>query len=525
MGSNRTMFDAIVVGSGATGSWAAKLLTEGGLSVLVLDSGDRMSESGSTSDRCDAGDRGAGAAANRQPCQAQCYAFDAGTRRLFVDDIDEPYETPADRPFAWIRMRVVGGRTVLWHRVALRMSDRQFGAASLDGFEVNWPIRYRDLRPHYDAVERFLRVTGTADNLEEVPDGAFVPVRLPAAGRMFHEAVRKQWPDRTVTALRRAAPWNLQSNGHHRVNGKAGYPPCSAGEALSSADGTGRLTLRTHSRVVRIETDAEGKLARSVVYVDCNTGTIEEAAGKLVVMCASTIETARVMLSSTSRRNPDGIGNRNGMLGSYLTEHTHGVSVTGLRAGRCGETADVYIPNFSNRGDRQYGFIRGYGVQGHIKPRDEKTTQCDLMCLGEVLPRATNRVTLGKRKDKWGITVPHIAFTRSANELEMAADQAIQLERLMAATGFEITCRTGLSVPGCSIHEAGTARMGEDERTSVLNARNQCWSTRNLFVTDGAAFPSVGFQNPTLTMMALTGRACEYVLDEFGRDRRRPFAS
>jgi choline dehydrogenase-like flavoprotein len=407
----------------------------------------------------------------------------------------------------------------------LRMSDWQFRAASCDGFEVNWPIRYRDLRPHYDAAERFLGVMGIAANLDEVPDGAFIPVTLPAAGAMLSEAVRKHWPDRTVTALRRAAPWRLRPDERPCADRKAAYPPCSAGEALWVADATGRLTLRAHSRVVRIETDREGKRAEGVVYVDCKTGLLEEVAGKIVVMCASTIETTRIMLSSRSARHPDGIGNGNGMLGKYLMEHTHGVSVTGVRPGRCGETADVYIPNFSNRNGRKSKFLRGYGIQGHIKPRDENVIQCDLMCLGEVLPRGENRVTLGKRTDKWGIAVPHIAYARSANETEMAADQEIELGKIMAATGFEVTCRSGLSVPGCSIHEAGTARMGVAEELSVVNAYNQCWSARNLFVTDGAAFPSAGFQNPTLTMMALTGRACEYILEEFKRDRGRPFSS
>lgn len=518
MSANRSCFDVIVIGSGATGSWAAKLLTEGGMTALVIDSGGLGTDHGP---ECSGNGRdGEGGAPERQQWQSHCYAYGADTSHLFVDDVDQPYETPRDSPFAWVRMRVVGGRTVLWHRVVLRMSDRQFAAASLDGVEVDWPVRYGDLQPHYDAAERFLGVSGIEEDLDEVPDGVFLPTTLPAAGEEFRKAVQQTWPGRRVTALRRVAPKAARRSNAERTRG---YPACSAGDALADAEATGLMTLRMHSRVLKIVTDREGKRAEAVAYVDGDAGTIEEASAKIVVMCASTIETTRIMLSSASGQHPDGLGNSNGILGKYLMEHVYGVNVTGVRPGRCSETADIYIPNFRNRDRMSAKFLRGYGIQGHIKQAGQGTIQCDLMCLGEVLPRASNRVTLGSKVDKWGVVVPHIAYRRSDNEFEMSFDQARELQRIMEAAGFEITNRHGLAVPGCSIHEVGTVRMGRDRKQSILNAYNQCWSVRNLFVTDGAAFPSAGFQNPTLTMMAITGRASEYILREFRRDSARPF--
>jgi choline dehydrogenase-like flavoprotein len=198
-------------------------------------------------------------------------------------------------------------------------------------------------------------------------------------------------------------------------------------------------------------------------------------------------------------------------------DHICGVGVTGARAGECGVASEFYMPNFRNRNGRAEKFLRGYGVQGYISPGLSGTTQCTLVCFGEMLPRSANGIVIGKTKDRWGIPVPRVHCQFSDNELEMAEDQAQQSALILRQAGFELLETNGLRPPGCSVHEVGTARMGADPKTSILNSYNQCWSVRNLFVTDGAAFPSAGFQNPTLTMMALTGRACGYIVEEFRR--------
>lgn len=507
------IFDVIVVGSGATGSWASKLLTESGLTVLLLEAGPAgpHQETVRTND----------AAGARQAVQSQCYAFNADTRHLFVDDIDNPYETLGERPFVWIRLRGVGGRTVLWHGVVLRMSDRQFKAASRDGFGADWPIEYASLQPHYDAVERFLGITGIAAKLDEIPDGLFLPATLSEPAQRVKEAIEIEWPDRHVTALRRAialpaAARFISPHDAGRPNGAADNRSCGDGP-LADAVATGRLTLRTNSVVSRVITERSGRRAAGVEYVDGRRGVAHEAHGTVILLCASTIETTRIMLNSTSRWHPDGIGNSNGLLGQYLTEHICGVGATGVRAGECSGPSDFYIPNFRNRQGKTSKFLRGYGIQGYLQPGAAKTTQCTLICFGEMLPRATNRICLGRTRDRWGIPVASVQFALSDNELDMAQDQAEQAAQMLRQAGFEVTERHPLNRPGCSIHEAGTVRMGSDPATSLLNGFNQSWAVPNLFVTDGAAFPSIGFQNPTLTMMAATGRACDYILREFRR--------
>jgi choline dehydrogenase-like flavoprotein len=490
--------DAIIVGSGATGSWAAKLLTERGMTVLLLEAGPCVTDARSESAGLD----------DRQPIQSRCYAFSAATRHLFVDDVDNPYEMHPEIPFLWIRSRQVGGRMAVWHRVALRMSDRQFKAASLDRFGSDWPLTYSELRPHYDTADRFLAVSGLAANLEELPDGPFRPATLSGIAIDIKHSVEHEWPDRHVTALRRASEPLPETPGDSRCS------PCSAGVALAAAESTSRLTLRSHSVVSRVICDRTGGRALGVEYVDCRSGASHEAYGAVVILCASTIETTRIMLNSTSARHPDGIGNSNGLLGCYLTEHTCGVGATGLRVGECQGPSEFYIPNFCSH-SRPADFLRGYGIQGYIKPGPDNTQQCTLVCFGEMLPRITNTVTLGRAKDRWGIPVARVRCHFSDNELEMAQDQAARAAEILQCAGFELSERNGLNPLGCSIHEVGTARMGADPRTSILNHRNQCWGVPNLFVTDGAAFPSVGFQNPTLTMMALTGRACDYIAGEF----------
>jgi choline dehydrogenase-like flavoprotein len=517
---NERTFDAIVVGGGATGGWAAKLLTEQGHSVLLLEAGpqldiqselrnllaaatssgraDSFREAGESNEPC--------TSLRRQAVQSRCYAFNARTRHLFVDDLDNPFVSCGAEPFTWIRARAIGGRTMLWNRVVLRMSDWQFKATSRDGLGVDWPISYADLQNDYTDVESFLGVQGMRENFAEVPDGCFVPTKLSNVAIEFQRSVETRWPERRVTALRQV-PFLRDRRVGVLSSGKREPSHCSA---ILAAEQTGRLTLRCNAVVRRVVTNHSGRLATSVEYVDGNSLQTESARGRTVFLCASTIETTRILLNSTSRHHPDGIGNSNGMLGMYLCDHTC-VKASGMRRISSPAAGNVYIPNFRLSPDERRTFSRGYGIQGLILPLDRTSIRCNLTSFGETIPRADNRVMLSSGiKDKWGVPAAHIAFSYSDNEHEMASDQAQRLTEMLQAAGYDLVESAGLSAPGLSVHELGTARMGTNPSSSILNPHNQCWTVPNLFVTDGAAFASAGFQNPTLTMLALTGRACRY---------------
>jgi choline dehydrogenase-like flavoprotein len=478
-------FDAIVVGGGATGCWAAKCLTERGARVLLLDAGAESATPATTSSASSEITR-------RQQVQSRCYAFGDSTRHLFVDDIDHPYESAADSPFSWIRVRHVGGRTTLWNRVVVRMSDRQFKAASLDGHGVDWPIDTRDLGVHYDALERFFGTYGQPEGFEEVPDGVFIPLPLGRDGQAFKAAVERRWPERRVTTLRQFRTRRGSTS--------------SAAAALDHARQSGRLTLRCNAVVRQVLTSRDGDRARAVEYVDAATGISHEVAARAIMLCASTIESVRLLLASR-------IANSSGLVGRHLTAHTM-VGVVGVRDGSARLASGIYMPSFRNTGASSTGYLRGFGIQGMIRAANPSSTRCDLVSFGEMLTRAENCVTLSDiTRDRWNVPAARIECRYSQNELEMAQDQLACVGELAAVAGFDVTEQT-LSDPGLSIHEVGGARMGTEPRSSVLNPWNQCWDVPNLYVTDGAAFPSAGFQNPTLTMMALTGRACEQVYRE-----------
>lgn len=492
-------FDAVVVGSGATGGWAAKELTEAGLTVALLEAGPEVSGDGP----------GAVAASNpsaRQQIQARCGAFYDGNAHLFVDDVDNPYSTPDDEPFEWIRSRVVGGRMHLWGRMALRMSERELKAASHDGEGVDWPISYADLAPYYDRIERFLEVCGARDGLPQVPDGVYTKSPRFSTGELeFKRAVESRWDTRRVIGARTVE--------------------ASPEATIAAARATGRLTLLAGSVVSRVLTDT-GDRARGVAFVDCPSGAEREISGQVIMLCASTIESTRLLLNSSGPSHPDGLANASGLLGHYLFDHTFGIRVEGTaRRGsrRMRDQTDrgCVVPGFRNVSETGVDFLRSYGVElqintattGRLAPVRALLRRPGfwMSAFGEALPRFESRVSLDSvKKDAWGIPIARIACRYGENERRMAVDQVEQLQEMAAAADLEVeTVHAELSPPGLSIHEMGTARMGSDPSNSVLNPHNQAWEVRNLFVTDGSCFPSGGFQNPALTLMALTVRACE----------------
>jgi choline dehydrogenase-like flavoprotein len=557
-------YDAIVVGSGATGGWAAKELTEKGMRVIVLEAGRRLDPETDFREHAwpyEVKYRGRVPQTRlfreRQPIQSRCYACDEYGHHLFVDDKDNPYTTPSGKPFLWIRGRQVGGRTITWGRQSYRLSDYEFKAASRDGFGDDWPFSYSDLAPYYDRVESFIGVSGSIENVANLPDGKFLPpMQLTCGEHMLKNAVEKRWKDRRVM-IGRAAILTRALNGRakchycgHCDRGCTTWSYFSSpGSTLPAAAKTGRFTLRPNAVASHLLIDTSTGRVRGVAIVDQVSKKTEDVLGRIVVLCASTIESTRLLLNSATRQHPNGVGNSSGALGHYLMDHTYTISVGGIVNGAAkypynyddGRANGIYIPKFRNVNERHPKFIRGYGIQGRVRRemlpatldsikgfgsefkamvRDKNTPPpFGLTAFGEMLPRKENRVTVNKDvKDSWGIPVVHIECTHSDNERAMAQDQIESLREMAHEAGFEITRENSkLGEPGLCIHEVGTARMGNDPRTSVLNKFNQSWDVKNLFVTDGSCFVSQGCQNPTLTMMALTVRACDYIVDQYKR--------
>ena len=496
--------DAIIVGSGPTGQYAAKALCESGLRVLVLEAGSAKiaSDARLMYDRLR---RRLGyrieedpAAVRRQRLQSSCYAWPTHPH-AFVDDIDNPYTTEADQPFTWVRCRQVGGRmTVRRHGLQFyRLSAMDLTAGDRDGAAPSWPLSYEDLVPYYERIERWMKLRGTRSGLAHLPDSILAQDVEPDAGlRLLGAAIERNWSDRRL------------------IPGRTAAPPVPIRDALA----TGRCTLRTNAVVTRLVTDARTGTIKSVRYVGRRTRREHEESARIVVLCASSIESARLLLASASPQHPEGLANSSGTLGRFLMDHVH---VTGINADVPGSDTESqairswgYIPRFRNVGGTDQPFLRGYGVQVFTLGR-----QCGMTVFGEMLPHADNRVTLDPAvMDEWGVPAARIRCMHGPNELAMARDAAGACSDMLRAAGFNIwRFNTGVSPPGLAIHEVGTARMGRDPGDSVLNSFCQSWDVKNLFVMDGSCFVSQGVQNPTLTMLALAARSCDYLLDRLKR--------
>lgn len=549
----RDKFDAIVVGSGASGSFAAKELTERGLDVALVEAGRAITPDDFKTDFAGPREKGIQlparikASLTGQPIQAKVAFYGAQQRHLFVNDAEHPYETPKDSPFLWIRGKQLGGRLHTYGRMLLRWSDYDFKAASRDGHGIDWPISYNDLAPYYDRVETFLGLYGCADGLRTPPDGKFVgPSKLTEAERDFKSRIESTWSDRHAVA------WRYMPPNIHRIP-----------QPILAARKTGRLTTLTDAVVRRVTTDLVSGLATGVEYVDRLTREVRTVTAGVVVVCASPIESVRLLLNSKSDRHPDGIGNGTGLLGRYFMDQVPSLifgtvpGKTGFEADNTvppdpfyGTTGGVYIPRFVNLdAGTNPAFARGFAYQGTIGrlfSRPDRPAKFGLMGFGEMLPSATNRVTLStRRKDAWGVPVPHINCSMSGNETALLKEQVRAIEEMVRAAGLEVefymsalgmhefgrgafpdadwfsrlmfrlNYKQGVSM-GAAIHESGGARMGSDPTNSVLNSNNQCWDAPNVYVTDASAFPSGGCAGTTLTIMALTVRACEHIASQRG---------
>lgn len=536
-------FDAVIVGSGATGGWAAKYLTENGMRVVLLEAGQRVTPAGYSEHKPSWQLPYLGLSplvARDRPIQSTCPSCTEYNHQWFVNDFENPYTQ--EKPFTWIRMRVLGGRSLSWGRQSYRLSNLDFQAASHDGFGDNWPIRYEDVAPYYSRVERYIGVSGNRDGLSQLPDGEYQPpMEFTRAEKQFQAAVESKMKRRVI--IGRAANLTRDLNGRSACHycGPC-YRGCitksyfnSPATTLADAEKTGRLTIRTGAVAARLAMK-DGK-ADGVVYIDDGTRDERTVRGKLVVLCASSLESVRLLLNS-------GVANSSGVLGRYIMDNMFRGGADGnLPAGPArpwsGAPArpnGIYIPRFRNITEKQTdGFLRGYGFQGGCTPsfdfgaaglgpsykdavREGKWTM-RLNVFTECLARNENHVSIDKtRVDKWGIPVLKASVAWSDNELKLFADgQSEAMAMLKAAGAEDIKLYDQRSRPGASIHETGGARMGDDPRTSVLNPYNQSHDVPNVFVTDGSAFVSNGCQNPTLTMMALTVRACDYIVHEYSR--------
>ena len=571
-------YDAVVVGSGAGGGMAAHVLTAQGLDVLLLEAGKKLEiedELRSMEWPYEHPRRGAMPYTShaitlneytiRNPPYTKgtpwknVYSYVQGwsgtdySKNIVVDEKDHPY---TGTNYAWVRARCLGGKTNIWGRLALRLSDYDFKAKSHDGYGDDWPISYADLAPYYDKVDLYLGIAGHPEGLEHLPDSRFQrTTRLNAAEVRLRQSLARS--GRVLTPYRAGVTTDgLKHNkyrsrcyGRGACNRRVGG--CDIHAAFDSPTGliypaldTGRLTLRTGSVVREVKVDPATGKARGVAFLDAASGRSLEARGRVVVVAASTLESARLLLLSRSPQYPNGLGNSSGHVGHNFCEHVMGPHVDGFlkdlvgkpRTLDDGRPGSFYIPRYRNLKDRQPDFIRGYGFEGGSGTgmfpsssnargfgKDYKKTVREMAGavigmggFGEVLARYENAVSLDPETvDKWGIPALRFSFRFGDNEKKMCADMAATAREMFEEAGFEVTSSGGEIRPeGWSIHELGTARMGNDPKTSVLNQYQQSHDVKNLFVVDGSSHVSASCQNPTWTIMALCWRSCEYLADE-----------
>lgn len=551
-------FDAIVVGTGISGGWAAKELTEKGLKTLVLDRG-RIIRHGeyptATKDLWEFpyGDRPTQRDLERQPVTRRAGVLTQAAKHWFVDDVENPYTEVKE--FVWARGYHVGGRSIMWGRHSYRWSPMDFEANGRDGIGVDWPIRYGDIEPWYDYVERFIGVSGQAEGLAQLPDGQFLPpMELNCVERHFKQSIADKF-GRIATIGRVAHLTALLP--HSPQRGKCQFRNlcirgCPYGAYFSSnastlpaAEATGNMTLRQNSIVCEVVYDESKSRAKGVRVLDANTNQQLEFHAKVIFLCASTFGSTFILLNSISSRFPIGLGNDSGELGCNVMDHHGGVGATALVDGfdrqyYSGKRPNcIYIPRFVNVGKDKRDYLRGFACFGEAIrvgwPRliAESTLGADLktnaatpgpwlMFLstgGEILPNHENRITIDlTRKDRYGLPVLAFDAQLRDNEMKMRRDMAAEAAAMLDAAGYtDVRAIDRKYTMGAGIHEMGTARMGRNPDTSVLNEWNQVHACKNVYVTDGSCMTSSACQNPSLTYMALTARAAHHAVEELKR--------
>ncbi|MEJ6698942.1 MAG: GMC family oxidoreductase [Flavobacteriaceae bacterium] len=560
-----TNFDAIVIGTGISGGWAAKELCEKGLKTLVLERGRMIKhiedyKTANTEDwEFPAGDVITQEIKKRQPKQSRTgYVNTESTKDFFVDDIEHTYNEK--ERFDWIRGYHVGGRSLLWARQSYRLTPYDFIANKNDGYGVDWPIRYKDLAPWYDYVENYIGVSGENLNLNQFPDQKLLkPMELNCVEKVLQKSISNKYSNRHMTIGRVAhitegtKPGLGRSNCQFRNRCRRGCPYgayfSSNSSTLPAAAATGNMTLRPNSIVYEIIYDEQKKKASGVKIIDSESNLTYEFKSKIIFMCASTVPTTSILMQSKSNRFPNGLGNDSGELGHNVMDHHFQIGADASCEGfedkyYTGRRPNgIYIPRFQNIGGKTNTkkFLRGYGYQGGASRTDWKKYVKEasygenlkqviikpgkwtmgLNGFGEVLPYHENKMYLSyDNVDKWGLPTVTFDAKLRENELNMRKDMQLKAMEMLDNAGFKdvkpMESSYGL---GLGIHEMGTARMGKDPKTSVLNAFNQIHSVKNIFITDGSSMTSSGNVNPSLTYMALTARAVDYAVKELKNNK------
>lgn len=555
---NSNQYDAIVVGSGISGGWAAKELCEKGLKTLVLERGIQVEHLKDyptmTSNPWDMPHRNQIPKADKleNPVVNRCYAYKEDTEHFFVKDSEHPYVQ--EKPFDWVRGYQVGGKSLIWARQTQRWSKFDFEGPGRDGFAVDWPIRYEDIAPWYSYVEKFVGISGNYDGLETLPDGEFLPAwEMNCVEKEIQKRILDAYGDRKFVIGRCAHL--TQPNEVHLAQGRGKcmarnqcYRGCPFGGYFSSnsstlpqAAKTGNLSLRPDAVVHSLIWDDQKGKVTGVRVIDRVTNVATEYFANVIFLNAAALNTNLILLNSTSDRFPNGLGNDSGVLGKYIAFHNYRGSLSAgfegfedkYYSGR--RPTAVMLPNFRNVKKQEMDFQRGYmsfytaGRSGwggarnmSFGPEYKEANSVPgpwsvyMMMQGETIPKETNAVTLSSgQKDQWGIPLLKIDVAYDSNDERLLKDFLEQAEEMLTKAGCtNIRKSDSGQAPGLDIHEMGGARMGRDPKTSILNGFNQMHLAPNVFVTDGACMTSTGTQNPSITYMALTARAVDYAVNE-----------
>ena len=549
-------YDAIVIGSGISGGWAAKELTEKGLKVLMLERGrdivhikDYVS---AMKKPWEFPHRGVGRTQEmikEYPVLKRDYPLNEANVDYWVNEKESPYVEV--KPFDWFRGYHVGGRSLMWGRQSYRLSDLDFGANAKDGIAVDWPIRYKDIAPWYSYAEKFAGISGTKDGLPQLPDGEYMPpMEMNCVEKDVAARVKEHYKNARTMIIGRTAnitvPHNGRTNCQYRNKCSLGCPYggyfSTQSATLPAAVATGNLTLRPFSIVTQILYDKDKKKAKGVQIVDAESNKTYEFFSKIVFVCASAMNSAWVLMNSATDVWPDGLGSSSGELGHNLIDHHFRAGASGRAEGYddkyyFGRRANgIYVPRYQNINADKRDYIRGFGYQGGASRsgwsrevaelsigaelKDALTEagpwSMGLTGFGETLPYHDNKIYLDKKvKDKWGLPVLAVDAEIKDNEKKMRKDMMNDAKEMLEAAGIKnVTTHDPGYVLGGGIHEMGTARMGKDPKTSVVNKNNQVWDATNVFVTDGAFMTSAACVNPSLTYMAMTARAADFAVSE-----------